>query len=142
MVTMNWHLFLPLATSALVALGGWFIGHRLSTLRDLASRKRELRHKFLLEAYRRLEFAACRGSLNSFPRADDFESAIADIQLLGSPEQVLLANDMAQAITQRKPDASADALLLSLRDELRADLGLRPLSTGLFYFRLKQPDSL
>jgi len=110
---MNWALLLPLLVTTFLGVSGWFLVHRLAAIRDSANKKRDLRLTFLLEAYRRLEAGACRGSLEGTNFANGFESAIADIQLLGTPEQVLMAKDVATSIARRKPDASVGPLLLS-----------------------------
>jgi hypothetical protein len=134
---MNMALLFPLLVTTFVGVIGWFIAHRLSISRDRASKKRDLRLSFLLEAYRRLEAGANRGTLEGTDFATGFESAIADIQLLGTTEQVQLAKDLAVSIAKRDPQASAGALLLSLRDELREHLGLQALGEAPLHFRLK-----
>ena len=134
---MNWTLLFPLLITTTFGILGWFAGHRLSITRDRANKKRDLRLSFLLEAYRRLEAGTSRGSLEGTEFAVSFESAIADIQLLGTPEQVLLAKKLATSIAHRDPQASAGPLLLSLRDELREHLDLKPLGEVPLHFRLK-----
>ena len=134
---MNWTLLFPLLVTTLLGVSSWFVAHWLSTTRDSTNKKRDLRISFLLDAYRRLEAGACRGSLENTSFAVGFESAIADIQLLGTAEQVRLAKDMAVSIAHRDPQASAGPLLLSLRDELREHLGLQALGEEPFHFRLK-----
>lgn len=83
------------------------------------------------------EAGASRGSLENTDFAAGFESAIADIQLLGTVEQVRLAKNLATSIARRDPFASAGPLLLSLRDELREHLGLQALGEEPLHFRLK-----
>ena len=134
---MNLTLLFPLLVTTVVGVAGWFIVHRLSTSRDRLNKKHDQRISFLIEAYRRLEAGACRGSLEGTTFAAGFESAIADIQLLGTPEQVRLAKEMAGSIARRDPQASAGPLLLSLRDELREHLGLSSLGEEPLHFRLK-----
>jgi len=134
---MNWQLLLPLLATTLLGVASWFAVHWLSTARDRANKKRDLRLSFLLEAYRRLEAGTSRGALESTDCAVGFESAIADIQLLGTPEQVKMAKNLAISIARRDPEASAGPLLLSLRDELREHLGLQALGEEPLHFRLK-----
>jgi hypothetical protein len=81
---MDWKLFAQLAGTIVVAvLAGWF-GHYLSARRDVANERRKLRISYLLEAYTKLEGASNRDDLKS--HWSQFESAIADIQLLGSDQ--------------------------------------------------------
>jgi len=79
---------------------GWWIVHHFSSRRDLANERRKLRVSYLLDAYRRLESASNRTNMTSH-RAN-FESAVADIQLLGSPRQVALARQFAHAMARDK----------------------------------------
>jgi len=75
--------------SIIVAVIGWIIAHYFTSKRDFANKKREIRINYLAEAYRKLERGAMPLSKKYNP--GDFESAIADIQLFGNPEQVKIA---------------------------------------------------
>jgi len=129
---MDWKLFAQLAVTLIVAvLGGW-AGHYLSMRRDLANERRKLRVAYLLEAYRRLEGASNR---NNAKRCwPELESAIADIQLLGSPSQVALARRFAIEIASDNT-ASLDELIFDLRQTLRSELELEPVSEKVIYLR-------
>ena len=135
---MNWDLLLPLLVTTAAAILGWFIAHRLAAARDCRNKRREVRLSFLLDAYRRLEAGASRGPIHEGKFADGVESAIADIQLLGTTEQSEMAKDLAYAIAERTSDASTGPLLLSLRDELRRELSLETLGEAPVHFRLKK----
>lgn len=137
---MNWNLLAPLLVTTATAIGGWFIAHALAAARDDRSRRREVRRGFLLEAYRKLEAGASRGPLHDSGFADGFESAIADIQLLGTKKQVKMAKELSRAIATGAEDASAGPLLLSLRDELRRELDLEALGEAPIHFRLQRVD--
>lgn len=71
----------------LVAVIGWFAAHQFNVYRDRQNKRRDLRVDFLLDAYRRLESAANRDEKTEAQKLA-FESAVADIQLRGTPEQV------------------------------------------------------
>lgn len=106
-----------------VAVLGWFVGHQFNAHRDRQNKRRELRIQFLLEAYRRLESAANREA-KSEEQMLAFESAVADIQLLGSPEQVrATVNYLQQHATAG--GAKIDEVLRILRRNLRKELGLK-----------------
>ena len=135
---MNWNLLLPLLVTTALGVVGWIVAHRLASTRDQRSKRREVRLGFLLEAYRKLEAGALRGPIHENAFADGFESAIADIQLLGTTEQTRMAKNLAQAIADHAPDATASPLLLSLRDELRQQLGLETLGEPPVHFRLQK----
>ncbi len=88
----------------------------------------------MLEVYRRLEAAGNRRE----PGPEDekaLESAVADIQLLGSPEQAHLARRFALEFAGAG-QAALDPLLESLRAELRRELSLPTLSEGITYLRV------
>ena len=128
---MDWKLFAQLAVTLVVALlGGWF-GHHLSMQRDLTGERRKLRVAYLLEAYRRLEGAANRNNLKCWP---NLESALADIQLLGSPHQVSLAKQVAIDMA-RDRIAPLDDLLFDLRQVLRSELKLEAVSEKISFLR-------
>lgn len=130
---MDWKLFAQLAVTLLVAvLGGW-VGHHFSMRRDLANERRKLRVTYLLEAYRRLEGASNRDDPGQYKA--DFESAIADIQLLGSPHQVALAREFAIEMA-RDRQSSLDRLIFDLRQSLRSELELDPVSEDVIYLRI------
>lgn len=107
---------------ALVAVAGWFVGHQFNVFRDRQNKRRDLRIQFLLEAYRRLESVTNRESKTE-EQMLALESAVADIQLLGSQEQVV-----ATVAYLRRHAAEGggqiDSVLGLLRRDLRRELGL------------------
>lgn len=119
---MDWKLFIQLLVTTIVAFGSGWLGHYFSARRDIANERRKQRIAFLLDAYRRLEAAASRAARTE---ANDqaFESAIADIQLLGNNEQIEATNDFLHRYEQTK-SGSVDRILHILRQELRAELEL------------------
>lgn len=104
------------------------------------AREKQIEH--LIEAYRRLE--AC--SNRSYPkdgclakqeydaRMKTVESAVADVQLLGSPRQVELVQRFAQKFAETK-EASLDELLGDMRSDLRHVLNLATVPRDIVYFR-------
>jgi hypothetical protein len=120
--------------SVLLALLGWLVGYLATVRRDRLTKRRDLRTQYLLDAYRRLEGAGNRRET----RADDaraLESAVADIQLLGSPEQAHLARQFALEFAT-KGHAPLDPLLEALRLESRKELALAPLDEGITFLRI------
>lgn len=92
-----------------------------------------MRVSYLLDAYRRLESGSNRRDdpSHAWPQ---IESAIADIQLLGTPEQVRLAKQFAQSLSSANA-ASADELLFDLRSSLRSELQLAATSIPVTFLR-------
>jgi len=121
---MNFLLLLPLIVTATLAVAGWYAVHRLSMNRDQENKRCELRIQYLLEAYRRLENSSNRRDLSAYAR--DLESALADIQLLGSKDQVQLAHEFAVSMAKNQA-GSLDPLVANIRSELRRELPLEPL---------------
>jgi len=124
---------LPAIVAAIVAILGWYVAHRLSTERDVANDRRKLRVQYLIEAYRRLEFVSNRPVTPEL--APEFEKAVADIQLFGSPRQVQLAREFASGFAKNGTHP-LDPLLNELRDDLRTELKLEPVPTGIIYLRM------
>ncbi len=136
---LNWQLLIPLMITSCIAILGWLVAHLFNTHRDRQNKRREIRVKYLIEAYRRLEGGACRGAIHNTEYGKGLESAIADIQLFGTVKQVCMAKELATAIAERRVEASAGALLLSLRDDLRKELSLDIINEKPIHFRLQQP---
>ncbi len=125
---VNWSLLIPLIVTTVVAVSGWVAGHRLNSERDLHNKRVELRIKYLLEAYRNLE-ASVETEI-SRENLDVLESAISDIQLLGTPEQVdkVLAWSNQFSETGTHEDVNLQDLLEDLRQNLRKEQGLNEIN--------------
>jgi len=107
---------------AVVAVIGWFAAHQFNVYRDRQNKRRDLRVQFLLDAYRRLESAANRPKKTE-EQALAFESAVADIQLLGTADQV--AATVRYLHEHASGDgAQIDEVLRLLRNNLRKEVGL------------------
>ena len=130
---------LKLLVPAIVAVLGWFAAHQFNVHRDRANKQRDLRIQFLLEAYRRLESAAERPETRSEER-DKFESALADIQLLGTKEQI---EELMQFFAKHSSNGGASILPLLelLRTHLRSELKLENSIPRIKVFRFESPPS-
>jgi hypothetical protein len=130
-----WAPLLGPALAALVAIIGFGISHALTSKRELKAEKRKVRVSFMIEAYRKLESGSCRGA-NAAKYSEAFHSAIADIQLLGSPTQVEIARKIATALgTGTGERVTINELLNALRKELRSELNLPEVSGQLVILR-------
>lgn len=126
---------LTVLASVLLAVFGWLVGYVATIRRDRLSKTRDLRTQYLLDAYRRLEGAGNRSEPTP-DEAKSLESAVADIQLLGSVEQAHLAREFALEFAGTG-QASLDPLLVALRLELRKELALQPLKEGITFLRIR-----
>lgn len=125
-------LFGPLI-AAIVAVFGWYIAHRLNISRDRVNRRHDMITQYLVDAYRRLEMAANREEKTE-EQAIAFESAIADIQLLGTSKQIMNTVQYLNAHASSKGGNINDVLCL-LRNDLRTELGLLPVEEPPKVFR-------
>jgi hypothetical protein len=110
---------LQVIVTVLLSFAGWWLGYWSTLKRDRLSKRRDLRVQYLIESYRRLQAASNRPIED--PRA--LESAVADIQLFGSPEQAELARKFAREIAIHRHGDLAH-LLASLKNDLRTELDL------------------
>lgn len=132
---MDWKLAISILVPATIAVVGWFVAHRFSSSKDLASRRRELIVGYLIDAYRKLERSA--EAAEPADSWSELESAVADIQLLGSSKQVALAQKFASEMAQAQT-AFATQLLIELRQSLREELELDPVSTPIIHLRFRR----
>jgi hypothetical protein len=106
-----------MAITVLLAALGWYIAYWTTVRRDRLAKKRDLRIQYLIEAYRRLESATNRTNAAT----EDLESAVADIQLFGSPKQIILVREFSTQFAA-EGGAGLKELLESLRADLRKEL--------------------
>jgi len=125
--------YLTIISTVLLAFLGWWAGYPSTVRRDRIAKRRDLRTQYLIEAYRRLESSANREKPR--PEREKIESAIADIQLFGSPGQVAMARRFAAQFVEER-GASMDDLLESLRVDLRKELDLGPTPDRIVFLRI------
>ena len=122
----------PLIAAAIAVLG-WYMAHHFNAARDRINKRHDMITEYLLEAYRRLEMAANREDKTE-EQAIAFESAIADIQLLGSSAQI---SRTVQYLKTHASDGGGtiDQVLCLLRNDLRKELGLSLIEEPPIVFR-------
>jgi hypothetical protein len=125
---VDWRLFIQLAATFVVTALGWWAAYYFSKRRDVENDRRKLRTEYLLDAYRRLQDSTHRKG-NEEKYWATLESAISDIQLLGTARQAKLAAQFALDM-QQSNIGYLDELLLDLRNSLRHGLKLEQLSEG------------
>jgi hypothetical protein len=117
------------------------LAHRLTSRRDHANRRSDLRVEYLLTAYRQIANAAHRELGPDTGDLHALEQGLSDIQLLGSAGQVGMAHDIAKKLGSTGT-ANVDDLLQSLRDDLRSELQLEPLDGQTIYVRIVPKDQV
>lgn len=125
---------MTILTSVVLAFLGSLLAYVTTIRRDRVAKRRDLRTQYLLEAYRRLEGAGNRAE-PSTDAVKALESAVADIQLLGSVEQAVIARTFALEFATNG-SAPLDPLLESLRSDLRKELSLPTVKEGIVYLRI------
>ncbi len=122
-----------LIISTFVAVAGWFIGHQFNAKRDKNNKRRDIQIHYMIKAYQNLESGIGREVYGEI-YAGNIESALADIQLLGTAEQIEMAKKYSSDLTETgKTDASL--LLNSLRESLRKELNLKNIDSPIFHHR-------
>ena len=107
--------------------------HRFTSRRDQENRRNDLRIQYLLTAYRTLADMSYRDLEPGSESVRAFEQGLTDIQLLGSKEQAGMA--IGESLAE-SGEAKMDDLLLSLRDDLRGELALEPLTQSPSHIRV------
>ncbi|WP_147330452.1 MULTISPECIES: hypothetical protein [unclassified Duganella] len=128
--------FIKLLVTVIVAVVGWIVVHRFNAKRDQTNKRRDLRVQFLLDAYRRLESTAGRAT-STEEQMLAFESAIADVQLLGDPEQVKAVVEFCGHYKANNSGGIGKVLDL-LRRDLRDELELKGEVDGRVFFRFER----
>ncbi|HCQ15670.1 MAG TPA: hypothetical protein DIU20_05380 [Cryomorphaceae bacterium] len=109
--------------------------HKLTKNRERENNKKELRIKYLIEAWTQLEFASNR-TLNGQQFIDHVEKPIASIQLFGTPKQIELAQQVAANMAKER-QSNLDLILNDLRNDLRLELNLEKAKSEVKYIRFK-----
>ncbi|OLD25844.1 MAG: hypothetical protein AUJ04_06950 [Acidobacteria bacterium 13_1_40CM_3_55_6] len=135
---MDGRFFLPLAVTASLTIIGWFIAHQLAAWRDRANKRREQRLLYLIDAYRRLSKAVHHP--RPYEVADEIQSAVADIQLFGSKNQILRIQQFVKELSANH-EACLDRMMNSLRDDLRKELKLLPVQDQILWLRIERLDT-
>jgi hypothetical protein len=126
-------IYLQVIVSALVAFAVVTLTHLFTSFRDQKNRRQEQRISYLITVFRALRKA------NHHPRlyeiADELEQAVADIQLFGTPEQIVLVQKFANELGTTQT-AEMNDLLRNLRDNLRQELRANPVSGRVVWLRI------
>lgn len=119
--------------TAALAVAGWLV----SQAQARRATRRNIRIQYLLDAYRRLEWASNRPVTSEI--AHELEAAIGDVMLLGTPGQAALAAELSRRFAAEHV-ADTRPLLLALRDSLRSELLLGELPSSAYVSLRISPD--
>ena len=115
---------------SVVVIAGWLY----TDFQDREQDRREVRTNYLIENFRTLNCIAIQGQSMTENQgqsmtenhANALNKVAWDINILGTSEQIELARKFAEDMASGK-GADAMDLLMSLRDELRKELGMKSL---------------
>lgn len=116
-------LVVSLLVPALITVTGWFIVNLITARRERKNKKREKVIDYLIVSYKILTDVPHREEDQKQLYYARLEEAIANIQLLGSVEQVALAKKVAVTFAKEK-EVDLSGLIVLLRDNLRQELNL------------------
>lgn len=120
---------MTIVVAVLIAVGGWIANGVL----ERRSVRRRMRIDYLLAAYRDLDSASNRAMTVDHEAA--IESAISQIQLLGTPRQVELADEFVEEFASAGT-ADMGPLLEDLRTTLRDELLLEGVPARRMWLRI------
>ncbi len=109
-----------LIIQCIITVIGWIVVYILAIRKNTQIKKKEVTIEYLIQAWGKLEKASNRKD-NRYNT--EIETAIADIQLFGTKQQIELAQQFAEEIARNK-ESSALELLILLRENLRKELRL------------------
>lgn len=119
----------------LITIVGWYVLHKSGQKRDLKNKRKDLRITYLIEAWKKLEYAANR-NINEVEFVEHVEKPIALIQLFGSARQISLAKKIADDMAKTRK-ASFDDILENLRNDLREELNLDKTNISMTFMRFR-----
>lgn len=135
MTHIDGKLLATLLVTSAVTIIGWFAAHELATWRDRINKQREHRIEYLVEAFRRLAKAMHHPRL--YEVAEEVQSAVADIQLFGSKDQIVRVESFVKELSANQ-EASLDELLTELRNDLREELRLPRVGGLIWWLRIER----
>jgi hypothetical protein len=128
-----WKIIIPSAVASLVA----FASHQLAVYRTFSEYRRKQRTEYLIAAFKAVMMNSNNTNLKEAVPA--LRDAAILIQFMGTQEQSTMLNHVLDTIAKHE-DASLDPLLKSLRDDIRKELKLGPISSRIFWIHPK-PDA-
>lgn len=133
---MNFQLLIPLLITSTLTIIGWYILYKLNQQRDRENKKKDQRINFLIDAWKKLEFASNR-DISHEEFIENIEKPIAAIQLFGNENQIKIAQKFIDEVSE-KGNAELNYLLEELRNDLREELHLEKTASNIKYIRFRK----
>ena len=130
--------YIKILISICIAVIGWIVAHYFTSRRDTANKRRELRTKYLIEAY---EVLTCQVSNRPISKENVrlLEDVVAKVQLVGTDYQIQLVKKLCDHCCNKGTKGfPLDELTNALRKDLRMSLGLPDVTTDVYWLRYGQ----
>ena len=131
------NLLFPLIITSILTISGWLVGSYLNSNRDYDNKLRDIKLSYLIDAYRKLANASQR-TTNRDHFKFDMESAISDIQLFGTNEQIKKLNIALDKVSINQRGIELDPVLNDLRNSLRKEINLNPIESTVRWIRIDE----
>lgn len=134
---MEFEKLIQIIVTVLIAVIGWIIAHWFTSNRDQKNKRREIQTKFLIDAYQKIE-SSIEPAQYTKEWGESLQSAIADIHLFGTKEQIRIAQGFSEKLLSKEVIDQNDLkqLLHELRNELRNELGLEHVNGHIGHIRI------
>lgn len=135
---MDYTIIVPIASSIVGGIIVALANHLLTKHRDVIKQKSDLRISYLIESWKNIERASKttdRSRDQILDLYDGLEDALASITLLGTRNEVQLAERLAQEMA-KGPGADSTGLINGLRKSLRKELGLEQVNDMTLFVRM------
>jgi len=135
--TGHWVSLATAALAASIVATGWWVTSCFTSQQDMRNTQRAQKLSYLIEAYDQLALASNRAPNEEYARM--IETAVARIQLFGTPDEINAVHkaldDWSKPEPDGRPRASLDPVLFLLRNSLREELALPPVASNIRWIR-------
>lgn len=135
---MDLEFVVKIVVTVIIAGMGWFVVHWLSSSREEVSKKRDIVTGYLIDAFSEIEKVVEPHEISK----DWFmslASALHKIQLFGNENQIVLVHEIFDVMQDKNavfPNDKLIELLNILRDELRKEVKLNPITSKVHLLKL------
>ncbi len=132
-LNFNWGILI----TSLITVSGWAVGSYFNSERDRENKLREIKINYLIDAYRKLANSSIR-TTNYEHFKFDMESAVSDIQLFGTKDQIEQLNVAIDNMKKNKFGLDVDEILKLLRNDLREEILLDTINANVSWIRFNE----
>lgn len=122
---------ISIAVSIILAVLGWVSAHYLTSRRDQANKRRDIRLDRLLKCYDALAKDIAHRNMGDKQKLE-FENALTELQLIGTEKLIELASTFR---VDDQTNGSILPIVETLRTEIRTEIGLPATNKDFMWFR-------